>query len=117
MKKRPDGVLMDGKTIIYINSLTMALPRKNLRPSVFTQADIAGKFGKNCTRIPGFDMLALPDDVRITGGQVKSRKEPFFSTIGNVMAGWYKGMLYVRFSNDSTPQKHLVSVQVFRCFS
>ncbi|MBR7119265.1 MAG: right-handed parallel beta-helix repeat-containing protein [Lentisphaeria bacterium] len=109
VKRRPDGVLMDGKTIIYINSKTMALPRKNIRPAIFTQKDIMGKFGKKCTRIPGFDMLALPDDVRITGGQVKSRKEPFFSTIGNVMAGWHNGMLYVRFANNSTPQEHKFS--------
>ena len=30
MKKRPDGVLMDGKMIIYINKHTMALPPKNI---------------------------------------------------------------------------------------
>ncbi|MBO7153056.1 MAG: DUF1565 domain-containing protein [Lentisphaeria bacterium] len=110
VKKRPDGVLMDGKTIIYINKLTMALPRKNIKRNIFHQGDLMGKFGKNCTRLPGLDLLALPDDVRMTGGQIKSRKEPFFSTIGNVMAGWRDGYLYVRFANDSTPQKHNFSI-------
>lgn len=109
MKKRPDGVLMDGKMIIYINRLTMALPRKNIKHKIFKNEDITGKFGKNCTRIPGLDLLALPDDVLMTGGQLKRRKEPFFSTIGNVMAGWHKGYLYVRFANDSTPEKHTFS--------
>ena len=109
MKKRPDGVLMDGKMIVYINKFTMALPRKNITLKVFAQGDISSKFGKNCKRVPGLDLLALPNDVVMTGGQLKKRKEPFFPTIGNVMAGWHKGYLYVRFADDSTPDKHTFS--------
>ena len=87
VKKRPDGVLMDGKMIVYINRKTMDLPRKNITRRIFAQGDISGKFGKECKRIPGLDLLALPDDVRMTGGQLGKREELFFPTIGNVMAG------------------------------
>ena len=107
--KRPDGVLMDGKMIVYINRKTMDLPRKNITRSIFAQGDISSKFGKECKRIPGLDLLALPDDVRMTGGQLGKREELFFPTIGNVMAGWRKGYLYVRFADDSAPEKHTFS--------
>jgi len=107
--ERPDGVLMDGKMIVYINARTMALPRKNITRRIFAQGDISSKFGKECKRIPGLDLLALPGDVRMTGGQLGKREESFFPTIGNVMAGWHKGFLYVRFADDSTPEKHIFS--------
>ena len=106
---RPDGVLMDGKMIVYINKRTMDLPRKNITRRIFAQGDISSKFGKECKRIPGLDLLALPDDVRMTGGQLGKREESFFPTIGNVMAGWHKGYLYVRFADDSAPGKHTFS--------
>lgn len=109
VQKRPDGVLMDGRMIVYINRKTMELPRKNITRSIMVPGDISSKFGRNCKRIPGLDLLALPDDVRMTGGQLKKRRELFFPTIGNVMAGWHDGYLYVRFADDSTPGEHIFS--------
>ena len=66
VKKRPDLIMLDGKMIGFINRLTMALPRKKELPDEIKAVHIWDKFGPNCKRCPGLDLLALKKDVRFT---------------------------------------------------
>ena len=109
VKTRPDLIMLDGKMIGFINRLTMALPRKKELPAEIQAVHIWDKFGPNCRRCPGLDLLALKKDVRFTHPYLGDRKELFWPTIGDVLAGWLDGKLYIRFTNGSTPMKHKIT--------
>ena len=109
VKDRPDLVMLDGKMIGLINRLTMALPRGKTLPDEIQAQHIWDKFGPNCKRCPGLDLLALKKDVRFTHPYLGDRKELFWPTIGDVLTGWLNGKLYIRFANGSTPMKHRIT--------
>ena len=103
---RPDLLMMDGKMITYINHLTMALPRWEKLPPEINSDMFWSKFGPNCKRLPGFDLLSLPKDIKVGHSYFRGRKEFFWPVIDYVIAGWSKGFLYLRFVNGDKPQNH-----------
>ena len=109
VKDRPDLIMLDGKMIGFINRLTMALPRLKELPGEIQAKHIWSKFGPDCKRCPGLDLLALKKDIRFTHPYLGERKELFWPTIGDVLTGWKDGQLYIRFTNGSTPEKHRIT--------
>ena len=109
LKQRPDLMMMDGKMITYINKSTMALPRMKQLPDELHETLMWDKFGPNCKRCPGFDLLSLKKDILFRHRYFGKRKELLWPTIGNVMTGWSDGKLYIRFADGSTPQKHTIT--------
>jgi len=106
LEKRPDLVLMDGFMIAYINRFTMELPRWKKLPTELDEEMLWSKYGPKCGRLPGFDLLSLPAGIRQKHQYFGSRREPFWETIGNVLSGWHKGFLYVRFADGGNPREH-----------
>lgn len=107
LKDRPDLVLMDGKMIAQIFYKRMDLPRWKKLPEKITWPMIGSPWGPNCKRLPGFDLMSMPRDLKIGVGLLgKSYKVEFWPVIGNVIAGWSKGHLYVRFADGDRPQNH-----------
>ena len=109
LEKRPDLVLMDGFMIAYINSFTMELPRWKKLPAELDEDMLWSKYGPKCGRLPGFDLLSLPAGIRQKHQYFGGRREPFWPVIGNVLSGWHKGFLYVRFADGGKPQEHRFS--------
>ena len=107
LAKRPDLVMMNGSMIAYINPLTMDLPRRKELPKELAEDAFWGKFGPGCKRLPGFDLMRLPPDIWVKHFLFGKRKEQFWPVIGNVLSGWYKGFLYVRFADERTPQENV----------
>ena len=107
LAKRPDLIMMDGAMIAFINRLTMALPRwKKPLPKEINADEIWSRFGPGCRRLPGLDFLSVPADIKMTHPYMGMKREPLFDTIGNVLSGWHKGTLYVRFADGRKPQDH-----------
>lgn len=106
LAKRPDLMMMDGKMITYINKATMALPRMKKLPDELYEDLVWSHFGPNCKRCPGFDLLSLKKEILFRHRYFGKRKELLWPAIGNVMAGWSNGFLYVRFADGETPEKH-----------
>ena len=106
LPKRPDLVMMDGRMIALINPHTMALARRTPLPSEIDEAMLWSRFGADCRRLAGFDLLSLPPEILVKHQYFGKRKERFWEVLGNVLAGWDKGFLYVRFSDGDVPQKH-----------
>ena len=106
LAQRPDLVMMDGRMIALINSRTMALARRTPLPSEIDEAMLWSSFGADCRRLAGFDLLSLPPEILVKHQYFGKRKERFWEVLGNVLAGWDKGFLYVRFSDGDVPQKH-----------
>ena len=99
--------MMDGAMIAYINRMTMALPRwKKPLPKEINADEIWSRFGPGCRRLPGLDFLSVPADIKMTHPYMGMKREPLFDTIGNVLSGWHKGTLYVRFADARKPQDH-----------
>ncbi len=109
LETRPDLVLMDGLRIVFINKETMALPRWKTLPTELDENMLWGKFGPKCKRLPGFDLLCLPPGIKQKHQYFHKRKELFWPVIGNVLSGWDKGFLYVRFADGQTPEQHRFS--------
>ena len=107
LKDRPDLVLMDGKMIAQIFYKRMDLPRWEKLPEKITGPMISSPWGPNCKRLPGFDLMSMPKDIKMGAGLLgKTTQVDFWPVIGNVIAGWSKGNLYVRFADGDRPQKH-----------
>ena len=107
LSPRPNLIMMDGSMIAYINHMTMDLPRwKKPLPKEIDAPEIWSKFGPNCKRLPGLDFLSVPADIKMTHPYMGMKREPLFDTIGNVLSGWHKGTLYVRFADNRKPQDH-----------
>ena len=106
LPNRPDLVMMDGKMIACINRLTMALPRWKKLPVEMNENMFWSKFGPNCKRLPGFDLLNMPKDFQVTHQYFRGRKEKFWPVIDYVLSGWHDGFIYLRFANGDTPGKH-----------
>ena len=107
LSPRPNLIMMDGSMIAYINHMTMDLPRwKKPLPKEINAEEIWSKFGPNCKRLPGLDFLSVPADIKMTHPYMNMKREPLFDTIGNVLSGWHKGTLYVRFADGRKPQDH-----------
>ena len=106
LPNRPDLVMMDGKMITFINRYTMELPRWKKLPVEMNADMFWSKFGPECKRLPGFELLNMPKDFWVTHQYFRSRKEQFWPVINYVMAGWSKGYLYLRFANGDKPQNH-----------
>ena len=102
--KRPDLITLDGKMIAFINASTMALPRWKDLPSELNENMFWGKFGPNCKRLPGLDLLTLPKDILVRHRYFGKRKELFWPALGYVLSGWKDGFLYLRFANGEKPQ-------------
>ena len=117
LPNRPDLMMMDGKMITYINKSTMALPRMKQLPDELYETLMWDKFGPNCKRCPGFDLLSLKKDILFRHRYFGKRKELLWPTIGNVMTGWSNGKLYIRFADGSTPQKHNITASFGEGFS
>ena len=109
LAKRPDLMLMDGFMIAYINSFTMELPRWKKLPPELDEEMLWSKYGTKCGRLPGFDLLSLPAGIRQKHQYFGERREPFWPVIGNVLSGWHRGFLYVRFADGGNPQAHRFS--------
>ncbi len=106
LEKRPNLVLMDGSMIAYINRMTMELPcRKNL-PEEIDEPLLWDKFGPDCKRLSGLDLMRLKSDIKVKHQYFRTRKEYFWPVISHVLSGWKAGWLYVRFADGGTPQKH-----------
>ena len=110
LAKRPDLVLMDGFMIAYVNRCTMELPRWKTLPAELDEEMLWSKYGPKCGRLPGFDLLSLPAGIKQKHEYFGSRREPFWPVIGNVLSGWHKGVLYVRFADGGRPQEHRFTV-------
>ena len=107
LANRPNLIMMDGSMIAYINHMTMDLPRwKKPLPKEIGAPEIWSKFGPDCKRLPGLDFLSVPADIKMTHPYMSMKREPLFNTIGNVLSGWHKGTLYVRFADKRKPQDH-----------
>ncbi len=117
LPNRPDLMMMDGKMITYINKSTMALPRMKQLPDELYETLMWDKFGPDCKRCPGFDLLSLKKDILFRHRYFGKRKELLWPTIGNVMTGWSNGKLYIRFADGSTPQKHNITASFGEGFS
>ena len=100
LEKRPDLVMRDGAMIAYINHLTMDLPRRKSLPKEILDVHYTSKFGPNCKRLAGLDLLRMPDDVKITHENLGYKRESFWEVIGGVLSGWHKGYLYIRLPGD-----------------
>ena len=109
LEKRPDLVLMDGLRIVFINNETMALPRWKALPAELDEEMLWSKFGPGCKRLPGFDLLCLPAGIKQKHRYFHRRKELFWPVVGNVLSGWDKGFLYVRFADGRRPEQHRFS--------
>ena len=103
---RPDLVMMDGKMIAFVNRYTMELPRWKKLPVEMTAEMFWNKFGPECKRLPGFDLMNAPKDFQVTHQYFRGRKEQFWPVISYVISGWSKGFLYLRFANGDKPQNH-----------
>ena len=101
LEKRPDLVMRDGAMIAYINHLTMDLPRRKSLPKEILDVHYTSKFGPNCKRLAGLDLLRMPDDVKITHKNLGYKRESFWEVIGGVLSGWHKGYLYIRLVGDN----------------
>ena len=110
VEKRPNLIMMDGDMLAYINSKTMELAQWEKLPAEVNDAMIWGAYGKNCKRLPGFDLLRLPKEIQVTHSYFGARKELFWPAIGNVLTGWRDGYLYLRFASDDKPEEHFISV-------
>ena len=117
LAKRPDLVMMNGAMIALINRLTIELPRWKKRPSELTGAMFSSPWGPECARLPGFDLLRMPADLRTGAQLLRGRKELFWPVIGNVLAGWSKGFLYVRFADERKPQDNVFTASYGHCFT
>ena len=107
LKERPDLVLMDGKMIALIFQKRMDLPRWKKLPETITGPMLTSKWGPNCKRLPGFDLMSLPKDaVSLVHLENKHHKVPFWPVIGKVISGWSDGFLYVRFADGDQPKNH-----------
>ena len=104
LAKRPDLMMMNGAMITFINRYTMDLPRWKELPKELGEDMFWGKFGPGCKRLPGFDLMRLPAGIRVSHRYFGKRKEQFWPVIANVLSGWHKGFLYVRFADERTPQ-------------
>lgn len=109
LAKRPDLLTMNGAQITLIGQQRMELKPWNRTPAELDATMIWDQYAKKekCMRLPGFDMLRLPADIKVTHKYFGKRKEFFFPTIANVIAGWHKGTLYVRFADDRKPEENL----------
>ena len=110
LPKRPDLVMMDGRMIALINSRTMKLARREQLPGEIDEAMLWSRFDAGCRRLSGFDLLSLPPEILVKHQYFGKRKEGFWEVLGNVLSGWDKGFLYVRFANGDVPQKHTITV-------
>ena len=115
LAKRPDLVMMNGAMIACINRLTMELPRWKKLPAEFNGAMFSSPWGPKCARLPGLDLLRMPADIRTN--VMGRRKELFWPVIGNVLAGWSKGFLYVRFADERKPQDNVFTASYGHCFT
>ena len=104
--KRPDLVLMDGWMIAQINKFNMKLPRRTTLPEIFTGDILCSDTSAKTKRLAGLDILALKQDIRVSQSYLHNRKEPFWETLNYVLCGWTDGVLYLRFADGSTPDKH-----------
>lgn len=110
LSKRPDTVMLDGKMIAQINKFNMLIPRRKQIPDKLTAALITGNHNpKTSKRMAGFDLLAAGRDLKVYHDFFKIDGIPFWETIGNVICGWSKGNLYIRFADDSKPEKHTIT--------
>ena len=109
LSKRPDLMMMDGKMILFINRQTMALPRWKKLPKEIQTDMFWSKFGPTCQRLPGLDILSTPKDIKANHRYLGDRRELFWETVGNVGSGWTNGVLYLRFANEDTPEKHKIT--------
>ena len=109
LPNRPDLIMMDGDMITYINRRTMKLPPAKELPKELAGDMYWSQFGENCKRVAGLDLLKLPADIYAKYNFKDTRKELFWPTIGNVIAGWHEGSLYLRFANGSKPEEHSVT--------
>ena len=120
-EKRPNLVLMDGRMIAQINNYNMQIPRRQPLPDLLTEELVWGEYfpPAKSKRLSGLDLLATSKDIRLThryfryrdeNGKTAYRKELFWPAVGNVLCGWFKGNLYLRFAADDTPDKHNLTV-------
>ena len=107
LAQRPNLIMMDGSMITYINRYTMALPCRKELPGELGEDMFWGKFGPGCTRLSGFDLMRLPADIRVSNCYFGKRKEQFWPVIANILSGWDKGSLYIRFADEKKPQDHV----------
>ena len=115
LAKRPDLMMMNGAMIAFINRLTMELPRWKKLPPEISGAMFFSHWGPECARLPGFDWLRTPADIRVS--VMGRRKELFWPVIGNVLSGWSKGFLHVRFADDRKPQENVFTASYGDCFT
>ena len=115
LAKRPDLVMMNGAMIAFINRLTMELPRWKKLPTEISGAMFSSHWGPECARLPGFDWLRMPADIRVL--VMSRRRELFWPVIGNVLSGWSKGFLYVRFADERKPQDNVFTASYGNSFT
>ena len=108
LAERPDVMLMDGKMIALIFQKRMDLPRlKKELPHEIDWPRLADAWGPKCRRLPGFDLMSLSKDaVSLVHLENRHHKVPFWPVIGNVIAGWSKGYMYIRFADGDEPRNH-----------
>ncbi len=110
LPERPELVMFDGKMLGFINRPTMALPVWEQLPEEIDEDMFWSKFGPECKRLPGLDLLRLPAGILVKHRYFGKRKELFWPALGNVLSGWRDGTFYIRFANASSPQQHRIIV-------
>ena len=104
LAKRPNLVLMNGAMIAYINRMTMELPDREKLPEELNEVLLWDQFGPKCQRLSGLDYMRLKSDIKVKHQYFHTRKELFWPVISNIISGWKKGWLYVRFADGGKPQ-------------
>ncbi len=110
LAERPDLAMCDGKMIAYINRLTMQLPEWESLPQEINENMLWSKFGPECKRLPGLDLLRLPADIQVKHRYFGERKELFWPALAHILSAWKDGFFYVRFANDASPAQHRITV-------
>ncbi|NLF92718.1 MAG: DUF1565 domain-containing protein, partial [Oligosphaeraceae bacterium] len=110
LPQRPELVMIDGKMMGYINRQTMALPAWEQLPEEISEDMLWSKFGPECKRLPGLDLLRLPAGILVKHRYFGERKELFWPALGDVLSGWQDGTFYIRFANASRPEQHQITV-------
>ena len=106
LARRPTLVMMNGAMITFVNRRTMELPCRKELPKELNMELFASAFGPKCKRLAGLDIMKLPADIRVGTQLFRSRQELFWPVIGNVLSGWHKGFLYVRFADERKPEEN-----------
>ena len=119
LARRPDLLLMDGAQMTLMGQQRMELKPWNRTPAILDETMIWDLYsrGEKCMRLPGFDMLRLPADIKVKHRYFGKRQELFWPVICNVLAGWHKGTLYLRFADGRKPQDHRFTATYGECFA